>query len=97
MVELKGSEKQVKWANDIRKMLEEIKTELNTFDVSKFEKDSIEEDWYVKAADGLDKYLNTDSAKELIDKFSKLKPYMIENLKKETSNYKKLGYISVLF
>lgn len=46
---------------------------------------------------GLEKYLNTNDAKMLINKFSKLRAYMIENWKNENDEYKKLGYIAQLF
>ena len=97
MVELKGTEKQVKWANDIRNMLLEIKAVLDTVDPSKFSEHSMYGEWYEVARQGLERYINENEAKVIIDKFAKLRQYMIDNLKKEDKEPKKVQYIAAIF
>lgn len=99
MVEFQGTEKQVKWVNDIRNMLLKIKAEVEKIDIKKYEEKSndLPIEWYEVSMQGLEKYLNTNDAKMLINKFSKLRAYMIENWKNENDEYKKLGYIAQLF
>ena len=97
MVELKGTEKQVKWANDIRNMLLEIKAVLDTVDPSKFSEYSMYGEWYEVARQGLERYIKEEEAKVIIDKFAKLRQYMIDNLKKEDKDAKRVQYIAAIF
>ena len=84
MVELKGTEKQVKWANDIRnriiKVNEIFEKAIEGVDMDKMAKSTwLDDNMYVIAQTSLKNILAQESAKFFIDNFKGLKDYMIEN------------------
>lgn len=84
MVELKGTEKQVKWAEDIRnriiKVNEIFEKAIEGVDMDKMKKSSwLDDNMYVIAQISLKNILAQESAKFFIDNFKGLKDYMIEN------------------
>ena len=84
MVELKGTEKQVKWAEDIRnriiKVNEIFEKAIEGVDMDKMAKSTwLDDNMYVIAQISLKNILAQESAKFFIDNFKGLKDYMIEN------------------
>lgn len=84
MVELKGTEKQVKWANDIRnrviKINEIFEKAIEGVDMDKMAKSTwLDDNMYVIAQTALKNILAQEDAKFFIDNFKDLKDYMIEN------------------
>ena len=84
MVELKGTEKQVKWAEDIRnriiKVNEIFEKAIEGVDMDKMAKSNwLDDNMYVIAQISLKNILAQESAKFFIDNFKGLKDYMIEN------------------
>ena len=84
MVELKGTEKQVKWAEDIRnriiKVNEIFEKAIEGVDMDKMAKSTwLDDNMYVIAQASLKNILAQESAKFFIDNFKGLKDYMIEN------------------
>ena len=85
MVELKGTEKQVKWAEDIRnriiKVNEIFEKAIEGVDMDKMAKSTwLDDNMYVIAQISLKNILAQESAKFFIDNFKGLKDYMIENI-----------------
>ena len=85
MVELKGTEKQVKWAEDIRnriiKVNEIFEKAIEGVDMDKMTKSTwLDDNMYVIAQASLKNILAQESAKFFIDNFKGLKDYMIENI-----------------
>lgn len=84
MIELKGTEKQVKWANDIRnrviKINEIFEKAIEGVDMDKMAKSTwLDDNMYVIAQTALKNILAQEDAKFFIDNFKDLKDYMIEN------------------
>lgn len=84
MVELKGTEKQVKWAEDIRnriiKVNEIFEKAIEGVDMYKMKKSTwIDDNMYVIAQTSLKNILAQEEAKFFIENFRGLKDYMIEN------------------
>lgn len=84
MVELKGTEKQVKWAEDIRnriiKVNEIFEKAIEGVDMDKMKKSTwIDDNMYVIAQTSLKNILAQEEAKFFIENFRGLKDYMIEN------------------
>ena len=84
MVELKGTEKQVKWAEDIRnriiKVNEIFEKAIEGVDMDKMAKSTwLDDNMYVIAQISLKNILVQEEAKFFIENFRDLKDYMIEN------------------
>lgn len=84
MVELKGSEKQIKWAEDIRnriiKVNEIFEKAIEGVDMYKMAKSTwLDDNMYVIAQASLKNILVQEEAKFFIENFRGLKDYMIEN------------------
>ena len=84
MVELKGTEKQVKWAEDIRnriiKVNEIFEKAIEGVDMDKMAKSTwLDDNMYVIAQASLKNILAQEEAKFFIENFRDLKDYMIEN------------------
>ena len=84
MVELKGTEKQVKWAEDIRnriiKVNEIVEKAIEGVDMDKMAKSTwLDDNMYVIAQTSLKNILVQEEAKFFIENFRDLKDYMIEN------------------
>ena len=84
MVELKGTEKQVKWAEDIRnriiKVNEIFEKAIEGVDMDKMKKSTwLDDNIYVIAQASLKNILAQEEAKFFIENFRDLKDYMIEN------------------
>lgn len=84
MVELKGSEKQIKWAEDIRnriiKVNEIFEKAIEGVDMYKMAKSTwLDDNMYVIAQASLKNILAQEEAKFFIENFRGLKDYMIEN------------------
>ena len=84
MVELKGTEKQVKWAEDIRnriiKVNEIFEKAIEGVDIDKMAKSTwLDDNMYVIAQTSLKNILVQEEAKFFIENFRDLKDYMIEN------------------
>ena len=84
MVELKGTEKQVKWAEDIRnriiKVNEIFEKAIEGVDMDKMAKSTwLDDNMYVIAQASLKNILVQEEAKFFIENFRDLKDYMIEN------------------
>ena len=84
MVELKGTEKQVKWAEDIRnrviKINEIFEKAIEGVDMDKMAKSTwLDDNMYVIAQTSLKNILVQEEAKFFIENFRDLKDYMIEN------------------
>ena len=84
MVELKGTEKQVKWAEDIRnriiKVNEIFEKAIKGVDMDKMAKSTwLDDNMYVIAQASLKNILAQEEAKFFIENFRDLKDYMIEN------------------
>ena len=84
MVELKGTEKQVKWAEDIRnriiKVNEIFEKAIEGVDMDKMTKSTwLDDNMYVIAQTSLKNILVQEEAKFFIENFRDLKDYMIEN------------------
>ena len=84
MVELKGTEKQVKWAEDIRnriiKVNEIFEKAVEGVDMYKMAKSTwLDDNMYVIAQASLKNILVQEEAKFFIENFRGLKDYMIEN------------------
>ena len=84
MVELKGTEKQVKWAEDIRnriiKVNEIFEKAIEGVDMDKMAKSTwLDDNMYVIAQTSLKNILVQEEAKFFIENFRDLKDYMIEN------------------
>ena len=84
MVELKGTEKQVKWAKDIRnriiKVNEIFEKAIEGVDMDKMAKSTwLDDNMYVIAQASLKNILAQEEAKFFIENFRDLKDYMIEN------------------
>ena len=84
MVELKGTEKQVKWAKDIRnriiKVNEIFEKAIDGVDMDKMAKSTwLVDNMYVIAQASLKNILVQEEAKFFIENFRDLKDYMIEN------------------
>ena len=84
MVELKGTEKQVKWAEDIRnriiKVNEIFEKAIEGVDMDKMAKSTwLDDNMYVIAQISLKNILAQEEAKFFIENFRDLKDYMIEN------------------
>ena len=84
MVELKGTEKQVKWAEDIRnriiKVNEIFEKAIGGVDMDKMAKSTwLDDNMYVIAQTSLKNILVQEEAKFFIENFRDLKDYMIEN------------------
>ena len=84
MVELKGTEKQVKWAEDIRnriiKVNEIFEKAIEGVDMDKMAKSTwLDDNMYVIAQESLKNILVQEEAKFFIENFRNLKDYMIEN------------------
>ena len=84
MVELKGTEKQVKWAKDIRnriiKVNEIFEKAIEGVDMDKMAKSTwLDDNMYVIAQTSLKNILVQEEAKFFIENFRDLKDYMIEN------------------
>ena len=84
MVELKGTEKQVKWAEDIRnriiKVNEIFEKAIEGVDMDKMAKSTwLDDNMYVIAQTSLKNILAQEEAKFFIENFRDLKDYMIEN------------------
>ena len=84
MVELKGTEKQVKWAEDIRnrivKVNEIFEKSIEGVDMDKMAKSTwLDDNMYVIAQTSLKNILVQEEAKFFIENFRDLKDYMIEN------------------
>ena len=84
MVELKGTEKQVKWAKDIRnriiKVNEIFEKAIEGVDMDKMAKSTwLDDNMYVIAQASLKNILVQEEAKFFIENFRDLKDYMIEN------------------
>ena len=84
MVELKGTEKQVKWAEDIRnriiKVNEIFEKAIEGVDMDKMAKSTwLDDNMYVIAQISLRNILAQEEAKFFIENFRDLKDYMIEN------------------
>ena len=84
MVELKGTEKQVKWAEDIRnriiKVNEIFEKAIEGVDMDKMAKSTwLDDNIYVIAQASLKNILVQEEAKFFIENFRDLKDYMIEN------------------
>lgn len=84
MVELKGTEKQVKWAEDIRnriiKVNEIFEKAIEGVDMYKMAKSTwLDDNMYVIAQESLKNILVQEEAKFFIENFRDLKDYMIEN------------------
>ena len=84
MVELKGTEKQVKWAEDIRnriiKVNEIFEKAIEGVDMDKMAKSTwLDDNMYVIAQSSLKNILAQEEAKFFIENFRDLKDYMIEN------------------
>ena len=84
MVELKGTEKQVKWAEDIRnriiKVNEIFEKAIEGVDMDKMAKSTwLDDNMYVIAQVSLKNILAQEEAKFFIENFRDLKDYMIEN------------------
>ena len=82
--ELKGSAKQVKWANDIRnrviKINEIFEKAIEGVDMDKMAKSTwLDDNMYVIAQTSLKNILVQEEAKFFIENFRDLKDYMIEN------------------
>lgn len=100
MVELKGSEKQVKWANDIRNRMIEIN---NIFeeatkdtDMTNLNEETLEGmvlQRIDKTRKALKNILNSEDAKFFIDNFRNIRDYMISDLREKSDRAK---YISAL-
>lgn len=100
MVELKGSEKQVKWANDIRNRMIEIN---NIFeeatkdtDMTNLNEETLEGmvlQRIDKTRKALKNILNNEDAKFFIDNFRNIRDYMISDLREKSDRAK---YISAL-
>ena len=85
MVELKGTEKQVKWAEDIRnriiKVNEIFEKAIEGVDMDKMAKSTwLDDNMYVIAQTSLKNILVQEEAKFFIENFRDLKDYMIENI-----------------
>ena len=83
MVELKGTEKQVKWAEDIRnriiKVNEIFEKAIEGVDMDKMAKSTwLDDNMYVIAQTSLKNILVQEEAKFFIENFRDLKDYMIE-------------------
>lgn len=95
MVELKGTEKQVKWAEDIRqelmenfKIFEEAAKTINENDITYSQ---------VKGTRKAIKYILTqDDSRFYIENFGKLKKYMTDKLRNVEKSYDKVGYVYTL-
>ena len=84
IVELKGTEKQVKWAEDIRnriiKVNEIFEKAIEGVDMDKIAKSTwLDDNMYVIAQISLKNILAQEEAKFFIENFRDLKDYMIEN------------------
>lgn len=84
MVELKGTEKQVKWAKDIRnriiKVNEIFEKAIEGVDMDEMAKSTwLDDNMYVIAQTSLKNILVQEEAKFFIENFRDLKDYMIEN------------------
>ena len=84
MVELKGTEKQIKWAEDIRnriiKVNEIFEKAIEGIDMDKMKKSTwIDDNMYVIAQASLKNILAQEEAKFFIENFRDVKDYMIEN------------------
>jgi len=84
MVELKGTEKQVKWAEDIRnriiKVNEIFEKAIEGVDMDTMAKSTwLDDNMYVIAQASLKNILVQEEAKFFIENFRGLKDYMIEN------------------
>jgi hypothetical protein len=84
MVELKGTEKQIKWAEDIRnriiKVNEIFEKATEGIDMDKMKRSTwIDDNMYVIAQTSLKNILVQEEAKFFIENFRDLKDYMIEN------------------
>ena len=84
MVELKGTKKQVKWAEDIRnriiKVNEIFEKAIEGVDMDKMAKSTwLDDNMYVIAQTSLKNILVQEEAKFFIENFRDLKDYMIEN------------------
>ena len=84
IVELKGTEKQVKWAEDIRnriiKVNEIFEKAIEGVDMDKMAKSTwLDDNMYVIAQTSLKNILVQEEAKFFIENFRDLKDYMIEN------------------
>ena len=84
MVELKGTEKQAKWADDIRnriiKVNEIFEKAIEGVDMDKMAKSTwLDDNMYVIAQTSLKNILVQEEAKFFIENFRDLKDYMIEN------------------
>ena len=84
MVELKGTEKQVKWAEDIRnriiKVNEIFEKAIEGIDMDKMAKSTwLDDNMYVIAQTSLKNVLVQEEAKFFIENFRDLKDYMIES------------------
>ena len=84
MVELNGTEKQVKWAEDIRnriiKVNEIFEKAIEGVDMDKMAKSTwLDDNMYVIAQTSLKNILVQEEAKFFIENFRDLKDYMIEN------------------
>ena len=84
MVELKGTEKQVKWAEDIRNRIikanEIFEKAIEGVDMDKMAKSTwLDDNMYVIAQTSLKNILVQEEAKFFIENFRDLKDYMIEN------------------
>lgn len=100
MVELKGSEKQVKWANDIRNRMIEIN---NIFeeatkdtDMTNLNEETLEGmvlQRIDKTRKALKNILSNEDAKFFIDNFRNIRDYMISDLREKSDRAK---YISAL-
>lgn len=100
MVELKGSEKQVKWATDIRNRMIEIN---NIFeeatkdtDMTNLNEETLEGmvlQRIDKTRKALKNILNNEDAKFFIDNFRNIRDYMISDLREKSDRAK---YISAL-
>ena len=84
MVELKGTEKQVKWEEDIRNRMirvnEIFEKAIEGVDMDKMAKSTwLDDNMYVIAQISLKNILAQEEAKFFIENFRDLKDYMIEN------------------
>ena len=93
MVELKGTEKQVKWAEDIRnriiKVNEIFEKAIEGVDMDKMAKSTwLDDNMYVIAQVSLKNILAQEEAKFFIENFRDLKDYTIENTTDEKKRAK---------
>lgn len=100
MVELKGSEKQVKWATDIRNRMIEIndifEEATKDTDMTNLNEETLEGmilQRIDKTRKALKNILNSEDAKFFIDNFRNVRDYMISDLREKSDRAK---YISAL-